>query len=144
MSLLELKNESKQYPDGFKINDASFSIEEKGIYGFFAKGKAGKTMLATILCGACEVDSGEILYKDKAMHASKKQTAKIKRKIGYVPDACIFPSDLTVSELLDFTGKAKGVDPDSNNIFSNKTIESTVLLKTVNDFNPINSLLNLK
>jgi ABC-2 type transport system ATP-binding protein len=112
MSLLELKNVSKQYPDGFKINDVSFSIEEKGIYGFFAKGKAGKTMLATILCGACDVDSGEILYKDKAMHDSKKQTAKIKKKIGYVPDACIFPCDLTVSELLDFTGKAKGVDPD--------------------------------
>lgn len=112
MSLLELKNVSKQYPDGFKINDVSFSIEEKGIYGFFAKGKAGKTMLATILCGACEVGSGEILYKDKAMHDSRKQTAKIKKKIGYVPDACIFPCDLTVGELLDFTGKAKGVDPD--------------------------------
>ena len=43
-----------------------------------------------------------------------------------------------------FSAISKGVDPNSNNIFSNKTIESTVLLKTVNDFNPINSLLNIK
>ena len=70
MSLLELKNVSKKYPDGFKIDNVSFTIEEKGVYGFFAKGKAGKTMLATILCGACDVDSGEILYKDKAIHDS--------------------------------------------------------------------------
>jgi len=43
-----------------------------------------------------------------------------------------------------FSAVSKGVDPESNNIFSNKTIESTVLLKTVNDFNPINSVLNIK
>ncbi len=43
-----------------------------------------------------------------------------------------------------FTAVSKGVEPDSNNIFSNKTIESTVLLKTVGDFNPINTLLNIK
>lgn len=49
---------------------------------------------------------------------------------------------LVISAL--FTAISKGVDPDSNNIFSNKTIESTVVLKTVNDFNPINSILNIK
>ena len=112
MSLLELKNVSKKFSDDFSIDDVSFDIDEKGVYGFFAKGKAGKTMLATILCGACQIDDGVILYKHKPLHASAKQTAKIKKKIGYVPDACIFPADMTVSELLDFTGKAKGVDPD--------------------------------
>ena len=112
MSLLELRSVSKTFSDGFKIDDISFSIEEKGIYGFFAKGKEGKTALATLLCGACEIDGGEMLYKDKAMHASKKQDAKIKKKIGYVSDACIFPCDLTLGELLDFTGKAKKIDPD--------------------------------
>ena len=49
---------------------------------------------------------------------------------------------LAISTL--FTALSKGVDPDSNNIFSQKTIDSTVLLKTVNDFNPINSFLNIK
>lgn len=43
-----------------------------------------------------------------------------------------------------FTAVSKGVDPDSNNIFSNKTIESTFLLKTVSDFNPLASVLNIK
>ena len=112
MSLLELKNVSKKFSDDFSIDDVSFDIDEKGVYGFFAKGKSGKTMLATILCGACQIDEGAILYKHQPLHASAKQTAKIKKKIGYVPDACIFPADMTMSELLDFTGKAKGVNPD--------------------------------
>lgn len=112
MSLLELKNVSKKYSDDFKIDNVSFCIEEKGVYGFFAKGQAGKTMLATLLCGASEIDGGEILYKNKPLHKSAKQTLKIKKKIGYVPDACIFPSDMTLGELLDFTGRVKGVGPD--------------------------------
>ncbi len=43
-----------------------------------------------------------------------------------------------------FTAVSKTVNPESNNIFSNKTIENTVVLKTVNDFNPINSILKIK
>lgn len=43
-----------------------------------------------------------------------------------------------------FSAVSKGVDPNSNNIFSRRTIESTFLLKTVSDFNPINSVLNIK
>ena len=43
-----------------------------------------------------------------------------------------------------FVAVSKSVDPDSNNLFSNKTIESTAVLKTVNSFNPINSFLNIK
>lgn len=43
-----------------------------------------------------------------------------------------------------FSAVSKGVEPESNNIFSNKTIESTTLLKTISDFNPINSFLNIK
>ncbi len=43
-----------------------------------------------------------------------------------------------------FGAVSKSVEPDSNHLFSNKTIQSTILLKTVNDCNPINSLLNIK
>ena len=41
-----------------------------------------------------------------------------------------------------FGAVSKGVDPDSNNIFSKKTIESTYILKTIEDFNPITSAID--
>lgn len=43
-----------------------------------------------------------------------------------------------------FTALSKGVDPNGNNIFSNKTIENTYVLKTVADYNPITSALGIK
>ncbi len=40
-----------------------------------------------------------------------------------------------------FSAVSKGVDPGSNNIFSQKTIDSTYVLKTIADFNPIFSAI---
>lgn len=40
-----------------------------------------------------------------------------------------------------FSAVSKGVDPNSNNLFSQKTIDSTYVLKTIADFNPIFSAI---
>lgn len=112
MSLLELKALSKACPGGFMIDGISFKMEEKGVYGFFGKSGAGKSLLASMLCGVVDADSGEILYKDNDMRGSDARAAGIRRKIGYVPANCIFPADMTAFEVLDFTGMARKVSPD--------------------------------
>ena len=112
MKLLEVKDLKKNIPEAFVLDGISFEIEEKGIYGFFGKRGAGKTLLASLLCGVCDADSGDIRYKGKSIFASDKQAAQVKRKIGYVPSQIRFPSDMTVAEVLDFTGAAKKVSPD--------------------------------
>ncbi len=112
MSLLELKALSKACSDGFVIDGISFKIEENGVYGFFGKSGAGKTLLASMLCGVVDADSGEILYKDNDMRESDARAAGIRRKIGYVPASSILPDDMTVFEVLDFTGMARRVSPD--------------------------------
>ncbi len=43
-----------------------------------------------------------------------------------------------------FTGVSRGVKPDSDNIFSQKTIESTIVLKTITNINPIGLIMNIK
>lgn len=43
-----------------------------------------------------------------------------------------------------FTAMSKSVDPNGNNIFSKKTIDSTYVLKTAVDLDPIASILNIK
>lgn len=43
-----------------------------------------------------------------------------------------------------FVTLSKAVKPESNNIFSKKTINSTFVLKTVSSFNPIEAVLNIK
>ena len=111
MSLLTVKDLKKEN-DVVALRDITFSIEEKGVYGFFGKSGSGKTLLASLLGGLVDADSGEIIFRDKDLCASSKNALMSKRKIGYIPDKCHFPQDLTMLELLDFTGKAKKVDPD--------------------------------
>ena len=112
MSLLAVDRLSKICPDGFAIDGISFEVQANGIYGFFGKKGSGKTLLASLLCGICDADAGEISYKGTNILASEKNANKAKRKLGYVPERCPFPTDMTVSEVLDFTGMAKGVLPD--------------------------------
>ena len=112
MSLLEVKNLTKLCSDGFGIDDISFTVYEKGVYGFFGKSGSGKSVLASILCGMSDADSGEVLYKGQNMLESEKKTATIKRKIGVVCESEWFDGDMTVRETLDLTGMARGVDPD--------------------------------
>ena len=112
MSLLEVRNLSKFCSDSFGIDGVSFTVEEKGVYGFFGKSGSGKSVIAAILSGMSDADSGEVLYKGYDMLASEKQAATIKRKIGMVCDPEWFDEDMTLRETLDFTGRVKGVDPD--------------------------------
>lgn len=112
MSLLEARQICKEFSDEFSLKDISFEIEEKGVYGFLGKSGSGKSALALVLAGALAPDTGSVVYKGNELYASQKQTALIKKKIGFVPQKCIFDSDMTAFEVLDFTGSAKGVDPD--------------------------------
>ncbi len=43
-----------------------------------------------------------------------------------------------------FSAVSKGTNPTSNSMFSNKTIEKTVVLKTVSNINPVLSVLKIK
>ena len=112
MSLIEVRNLSKFCSDGFGIDNVSFVIEEKGVYCFFERSGSGKSLLASVLGGMSDADSGAVLYKEKDMLASERQAAAIKRKIGFVCAPEWFDGDMTVRETLDFTGMVKGVDPD--------------------------------
>lgn len=112
MSLLEVKSLCASEPEGASLKDISFAAEEKGVYGFFCKDKETLTMLARTLVGACEPENGVVYYRDNDFFANGKQTAKLKKKIGYVPERCFFSKEDTVAESLDLLGRAKGVNPD--------------------------------
>ena len=112
MSFIELQGVSCACSDTFELKDISFEIEEKGVYGFLGKSESGKTALAQLLAGARQPDCGSVKYKDCELYKSQKQTAMLKKKIGYVPQKCFFDREDTVFEALDFLGKSKHIDPD--------------------------------
>ena len=112
MSLLKVTDISAAEKDGAKLRNISFCINEKGVYGFFCRSSETLTLLSRVLCGAYEIDEGEVYYRDEELFKSEKKTAKIKKKIGYVPYRSLFSGDMTVTEALELLGRAKDVNPD--------------------------------
>ena len=90
MSILEVKGISAVETEGVSLENISFCIDEKGIYGFFGKDGDTLTLLSRVLCGAREADVGEIYYHGNELFSSEKKAAQIKKKIGYVPKSSYF------------------------------------------------------
>ncbi len=61
MTILELRNLSKSYPDGWTLDDVSFTVQEGEIYGLLGPSGCGKTTLLRIIAGLEMPDSGRVL-----------------------------------------------------------------------------------
>ena len=112
MSLINVIELCRKYSDEFSVEDISFDIEENGIYGFLGKSGSGKTLLCQMLTGASVPDDGVVYVKDRVLYKNQKQTASIKKKIGYVPQSFFYDKDATVMEIMDLIGGIRGIDPD--------------------------------
>lgn len=112
MNLVEVKRLNKRFDNGIALEDISFYINEKGVFGFTGRLEAGKSELAAVLAGCAEPDEGNVFYKETDIYENEKSCVLAKMKIGYMPEKSFFYSDMTVFETLNFTGKAKGVEPD--------------------------------
>ena len=67
MSLLTVNDIKASESGTILLDGLSFEISEKGIYAILAKNKKAKTLLARVLAGISELDSGEIIFKDTAL-----------------------------------------------------------------------------
>jgi ABC-type Fe3+/spermidine/putrescine transport system ATPase subunit len=61
MTLLELRNLDKSYPDGWTLTDVSFTVEEEEVLGLLGPSGCGKTTLLRLIAGLEMVDGGQVL-----------------------------------------------------------------------------------
>jgi len=61
MPLLELRHVSKAYPDGWKLDDVSFTVRRHEIVCLLGPSGCGKSTLLRLIAGLERVDSGEVL-----------------------------------------------------------------------------------
>ena len=126
MSILEVRNITKKDGENTVLDGVYFTVEDKGIYAILSKDVVGRTALAEVLSGCSFVDSGEVVYRDISVYSSNKHNCASKAKIGYVPRESFFFADMTVFEVLDFTGKMRGV---SSNKRARQIKESLEIVK---------------
>jgi len=97
MSIIQIKNLTKDYGSGRGNFDISLNIEQGETIGFVGTNGAGKTTLIRQLMGFLRPGSGNITIKGLD---SWHDSAEIKKHIGYLPGEIAFPDAPTGSVFL--------------------------------------------
>ena len=106
MSLVEIKNITKDYGNGRGNFDVSLSIDKGEVVGFVGTNGSGKTTLIRQMMGFLRPNSGSIKIKGLD---SWKDAAEIKRAVGYLPGEIAFPDASTGTVFLERQAELLGL-----------------------------------
>ncbi|KRQ13690.1 ABC transporter ATP-binding protein [Bradyrhizobium manausense] len=94
------------YGDRAVVDGIDLDIARGEVFGLLGPNGAGKTTTILMMLGLTEISSGEmsVLGFNPA-----REPLKVKRRVGYLPDAVGFYDQLTATENLAYTGKLMGL-----------------------------------
>jgi len=103
---IDVRALNKSFGKKHVVRDLSMQVRRGEIYGFLGPNGSGKTTCIRLLCGLLRPDSGAgtCLGYDVV-----RQTAAIKREVGYMTQRFSLWDDLTISENLQFVARMYGV-----------------------------------
>src|SRR5262249_302972 len=102
----DIKELTKKYGKFVALDRLTLTVERGEILGFVGPNGAGKTTTIKILVGLARPTSGSASVAGADCVA---ETRKIKRLVGYMPDAFGSYDNMRVGEYLDFFGAAFGI-----------------------------------
>ncbi|HHU71129.1 MAG TPA: ABC transporter ATP-binding protein [Clostridiales bacterium] len=106
MSVIEIKNLTRDYKKGKGVFDISFDVEEGEVFGFLGPNGAGKTTTIRHLMGFIRPQNGSCKIKGLDCWHDR---ARIQQNLGYVPGEMSFFDDMTGIDFLNFSAKYRGV-----------------------------------
>ncbi len=109
------------------VKDFSLQVRRGEIYGFLGPNGSGKTTSIRMLCGLLKPDSG---HGTCLGHDVVRDTAAIKREVGYMTQRFSLWEDLTIRENLEFVARMYGMKDIKG--ASRKVLESIGLEKRQN------------
>ena len=106
MSIIEVKNLTKDYGEGRGVFDVSFKIEKGEVFGFLGPNGAGKSTTIRHLMGFSKPDKGDTLIYDKETFNKYNEILK---SVGYIPGEIALPQGLTGWEFLHMIQDMQGI-----------------------------------
>jgi ABC-2 type transport system ATP-binding protein len=104
---IEVKELTKFYGSLLAVDDVSFEVRGKEIFGLLGPNGAGKTTTIRMICGMLRPTGGTAVIAGFDV-AQKPQ--EVKRRIGLVPDISNLFGELSARVNLEFMGKLYGLD----------------------------------
>ncbi|OUL97487.1 ABC transporter ATP-binding protein [Paraburkholderia hospita] len=99
---IDVHNLNKHFGDKHVVNDVSLQVAHGEIFGFLGPNGSGKTTSIRLMCGLLTPDSGSgtCLGYDIV-----RDSAQIKRNVGYMTQRFSYWEDMTIRENLDFVAR---------------------------------------
>jgi ABC-2 type transport system ATP-binding protein len=103
---IDVRGVTKKFGARTVVNDIAMQVRHGEIYGFLGPNGSGKTTFLRMLCGLLTPDGGEgnCLGMD-----FRRESAEIKKRVGYMTQKFSFYEDLTIEENLDFIARLYGM-----------------------------------
>jgi ABC-2 type transport system ATP-binding protein len=103
---IDVSGVTKKFGTRTVVNDIAMQVRPGEIYGFLGPNGSGKTTFLRMLCGLLTPDggSGQCLGLD-----FRRESAAIKKRVGYMTQRFSFYEDLTIEENLDFIARLYGM-----------------------------------
>lgn len=95
---ISVQNLTKTFGTKTVVDNVSLNVRRGEIYGFLGPNGSGKTTCIRLMCGLLTPDSGSGTCLGFDI---RKESASIKRRIGYMTQKFSFWEDLTIRENLD-------------------------------------------
>jgi len=102
--LIETDNLTKKFGDLTAVENVSLQVNDGEVFGFLGPNGAGKTTSIRMLCCLISKTSGNARIGGYEI-GDKKDSLKIRKMIGLVPDNVGLSEHLTAYDNLDFYGK---------------------------------------
>ena len=128
MALIDIQQLTKDYGDGRGIFDLNLSIEKGEVFGFVGTNGAGKTTTIRHLMGFLKPQSGSATINGLDCW---KDSAEIKKWIGYIPGEIAFPDAPTGTDFLKRQAELLGLKDMSyaESIIKKLQLDPTAKLK---------------
>ena len=104
-SVVEIRGVSRRFGDVMAVDNLTLSLGAGEIMGFLGANGAGKTTTIKMLLGLIRPTSGTVLVL-----GGDPSDAKVRAKIGYMPEIAYYYPYLNARELLAFYGGLCGMD----------------------------------
>jgi len=103
---VRMENIGKSFGSVRALENVSFQIRKGEILGFLGPNGAGKTTAMRILAGYFPPSEGTVWIGGEAL---AHNPARVKRRLGYLPEIVNLYRDMRVAEFLEFVSKIKAI-----------------------------------
>lgn len=129
-SEIEVSNLTKYFGKLLAVDQVSFEVKSRELFGLLGPNGAGKTTTIRMICGMLRPTSGTVVV---AGFDVSQKPEEVKQRIGLVPDVSNLFGELSAKVNLEFMGKLYGLDKKTRRERIDQVLELFQLKERQND-----------